>query len=77
MEMRMVLCWVLRHFRLSREPGFDYEEWEGKIQDWWVVHQEPLLVCVAEGMNEDGACTFIHELGAIRLLVWLARDLMV
>ena len=34
-------------------------------------------LCVAEGMNEDGACTFIHELGAIRLLVWLARDLMV
>jgi cytochrome P450 len=47
MEMRMVLCWILRQFRFSRAPGVVYEEWEGKIQDWFVVHQEPLLVSVS------------------------------
>ena len=47
MEMRMVVCWVLRRFRFSKAPGVDYEEWEGKIQDWFVVHQEPLVVSVS------------------------------
>ena len=47
MEMRMVLCWILRRFRFLRAPGVAYEEWEGKIQDWFVVHQEPLLVRVS------------------------------
>ncbi|KAF8481478.1 cytochrome P450, partial [Russula emetica] len=47
MEMRMVLCWILRHFRLSRAPGVVYEGWEDKIQDWFVVHHEPLLVNVS------------------------------
>jgi cytochrome P450 len=46
MEMRMVLCWILQHFRFSRAPGVAYEEWEEKIQDWFVVHHEPLLVNV-------------------------------
>jgi hypothetical protein len=47
MEMRMVLCWILRHFCFFRAPGVVYEEWEAKIQDWFVVHQEPLLVSVS------------------------------
>ncbi|KAI0279986.1 cytochrome P450 [Russula aff. rugulosa BPL654] len=47
MEMRMVLCWILRHFLFSKAPGVVYEEWEGKIRDWFVVHQEPLLVSVS------------------------------
>ena len=47
MEMRMLLCWVLRRFRFSKAPGFDYEEWEGKIQDWFVVHHEPLMVSIS------------------------------
>ena len=47
MEMRMVLCWLLQHFRFSRAPGVVYEEWEEKIQDWFVVHHEPLLVSVS------------------------------
>ena len=46
MEMRMVLCWILRHFRFSRAPGVIYEDWEEKIQDWFVVHHEALLVNV-------------------------------
>jgi cytochrome P450 len=46
-EMRMVLCWMLRRFLFSRAPGVDYEKWETKIQDWFVVHQEPLLVSVS------------------------------
>ena len=46
-EMRMVLCWILRHLRFSRAPGVVYEEWEAKIQDWFVVHHEPLLVNVS------------------------------
>ena len=47
MEMRMVLCWIMRHFHLSKAPGAAYEEWERKIQDWFVVHHEPLLVSVS------------------------------
>jgi len=47
MEMRMVLCWILRHFRFSRAPDVVYEEWEAEIQDWFAVHQEPLLVNVS------------------------------
>ena len=47
MEMRMLLCWVLRRFLFSKAPGFDYEEWEGKIQDWFVVRHEPLMVNVS------------------------------
>ena len=47
MEMRMLLCWVLRRFRFSKTPGVDYEEWEGKILDWFVVHHEALLVNIS------------------------------
>jgi cytochrome P450 len=47
MEMRMLLCWVLRRFRFSKAPGISYEEWEEKIQDWFVVHHDPLLVNVS------------------------------
>ena len=46
MEMRMVLCWILRNFRIFKAPGVVYEEWEEKIQDYFVVHHEPLLVNV-------------------------------
>ncbi|KAI0281341.1 high nitrogen upregulated cytochrome P450 monooxygenase 2 [Russula brevipes] len=44
MEMRMLLCWVLRRFRFSKAPGFAYKEWEDGIKDSFVVHQGPLLV---------------------------------
>ncbi|KAI9462028.1 high nitrogen upregulated cytochrome P450 monooxygenase 2 [Russula earlei] len=47
MEMRMVLCWLLQRFRFSKVPGVAYEEWEGKIQDWFVTHVEPLSVNVS------------------------------
>ena len=47
MEMRMLLCWLLRRFRFSKAPGVNYEEWEGKIQDFVVVRQEPLVVSVS------------------------------
>jgi cytochrome P450 len=47
MEMRILLCWVLRRFRFSKAPGVSHEEWEGKILDWFVVHQDPLLVGVS------------------------------
>ena len=46
-EMRMVLCWILRRFRFSKAPGVGYEEWERKIQDWFIAHQEPLVVSVS------------------------------
>jgi len=46
-EMRMVICWILRRFLFSRAPGVVYEDWEVKIQDWLVVHQEPLLISVS------------------------------
>jgi hypothetical protein len=47
MEMRMLLCWVLRRFRFSKAPGVNYDEWEGGILDWIVVHQDPLLISVS------------------------------
>ncbi|KAH9035154.1 high nitrogen upregulated cytochrome P450 monooxygenase 2 [Lactarius deliciosus] len=47
MEMRMVTCWVLRRFQFSKAPGVIYEEWEGRILDWFIVHQDPLLVGVS------------------------------
>ncbi|KAI9447575.1 high nitrogen upregulated cytochrome P450 monooxygenase 2 [Lactarius indigo] len=47
MQMRMALCWVLLRFRFSKAPGFRYEEWEGNIQDWFAVHQPPLLVSIS------------------------------
>ena len=56
MEMRMLLCWVLRRFRFSKAPGVNYEEWEGKIKDYlFVVNQAPLLVSVSlrEGTSHD------------------------
>ena len=46
MEMRMVLCWVLRRFRFSKVPDFCYEKWEGEIQDLFVVRQKPLLASI-------------------------------
>jgi cytochrome P450 len=47
MEMRMLLCWVLRRFQFFEAPGVNLEEWEGKILDWFVMHQAPLLVSVS------------------------------
>ena len=47
MQMRVVICWMLRRFRFSKAPGLDYEAWEGQIQDWYVVHHEPLVVSVS------------------------------
>ena len=47
LEMRMLLCWVIRRFRFSKAPGVSYEEWEGRIQDWFVVHQDPLLMSIS------------------------------
>jgi cytochrome P450 len=48
MELRMLLCWVLRRFRLSEAPGVNLEGWEGRISDWiFLVHQDPLLVDVS------------------------------
>ncbi len=47
MEMRMLLCWVLRRFRFSKAPGVTHKEWERRILDWFIVHQDPLLVSVS------------------------------
>ena len=44
LEMRMVLCWVLRRFRFSKARGVSHDEWEGRIMDRFVVHLDPLLV---------------------------------
>ncbi|KAF8261202.1 high nitrogen upregulated cytochrome P450 monooxygenase 2 [Lactarius quietus] len=50
MEMRMVLCWLLRKFRFSGAPGMCLEEWEGGILDLiFLVDQDPLLVRVSLG----------------------------
>jgi cytochrome P450 len=47
MEMRMVLCWMLRRFRFSKVPGIHYEAWEGQIRDWFLVNVRPLVVNVS------------------------------
>ncbi|KAH9029481.1 high nitrogen upregulated cytochrome P450 monooxygenase 2 [Lactarius pseudohatsudake] len=47
MEMRMLLCWMLRRFRFSKAPGVTYEGWEEKIRDWNVMHHDPLLVRIS------------------------------
>ncbi|KAI9445854.1 high nitrogen upregulated cytochrome P450 monooxygenase 2 [Lactarius psammicola] len=47
MEMRMLLCWMLRRFRFSKAPGVTYEGWEERIQDWNVIHNDPLLVRIS------------------------------
>ena len=47
MEMRMLLCWLLRRFRFSKAPGMNYEEWEERILDWIIVHQDPLFMSVS------------------------------
>jgi len=47
MEMRVLLCWVIRQFQFSKVPGVSYEEWEGKVREWFIVHQDPLLVNVS------------------------------
>ncbi|KAF8258059.1 high nitrogen upregulated cytochrome P450 monooxygenase 2 [Lactarius quietus] len=47
MEMRMVLCWILRHLRFSKAPGVTYEGWDERIQDWNVIHNEPLVVRIS------------------------------
>src|SRR5882762_9997885 len=47
MEMRILLCWMLRRFRFSKAPGFGYEGWDGRIQDRIVIHCDPLLVSIS------------------------------
>jgi hypothetical protein len=47
MEMRMVLCWILRRLHFSKAAEITYEGWEGRIQDRNVMHIEPLLVKIA------------------------------
>jgi hypothetical protein len=47
MEMRILFCWLLRRFRFAKAPGVNYDEWEGGILDYIIVHQDPLLVSVS------------------------------
>jgi len=47
MEMRMVLCWMLRRFRFSMAAGVAYEGWEARIRDWNVINNDPLLVSIS------------------------------
>jgi len=50
LEMRILLCWVIQRFQFSEVPGVRYEEWDGTIQDWFVVHQDPLLMGISPRM---------------------------
>ncbi|KAI0265783.1 high nitrogen upregulated cytochrome P450 monooxygenase 2 [Gloeopeniophorella convolvens] len=54
LEMRMVLCWLLRHFHFSEAAGVSYQGWEARIQDWFVVHQDPLFVNLSQEMRSRG-----------------------
>jgi len=56
----LALCCVLRRFRFSRLPGFPYEEWEGRIQDWFVIRVDPLPVHVSV-RDESNFCG--HPIG--------------
>ncbi|KAH9035155.1 high nitrogen upregulated cytochrome P450 monooxygenase 2 [Lactarius deliciosus] len=46
-EIRMLLCWMLRRFRFSNAPGVTYEGWEERIRDWNVMHHDPLLARIS------------------------------
>ncbi|KAI0306837.1 high nitrogen upregulated cytochrome P450 monooxygenase 2 [Multifurca ochricompacta] len=47
MEMRMLICWVLRRFRFSKTLGFSYETWDVTTEDWFVLHQHPMLASIS------------------------------
>ncbi|KAI9447487.1 high nitrogen upregulated cytochrome P450 monooxygenase 2 [Lactarius indigo] len=47
MEMRMVLCWMLRRFCFSKALGVTYEAWEERIRDWNVIYHDPLCVRIS------------------------------
>ncbi|KAI9444488.1 cytochrome P450 [Lactarius indigo] len=41
MEMRILLCWVLRRFSFFKAPGMTFGDWEGRIRDWFVFVLAP------------------------------------
>jgi hypothetical protein len=54
MKMRTLLWWVMRLFRFEL-PGVVHEGWRGMIQDWSMIHVNPLLVrmSISGPRNED------------------------
>ncbi|KAI0265867.1 high nitrogen upregulated cytochrome P450 monooxygenase 2 [Gloeopeniophorella convolvens] len=47
LEMRMVLCWIIRQFHLSKTPDLNLEEWEARVKEWFVLHQDPLNIRIS------------------------------
>ncbi|KAH9167155.1 cytochrome P450, partial [Lactarius sanguifluus] len=61
MEMRMLLCWMLRRFRFSKAPGVTYVGWEERIRDWNVIHHDPLLVRISRTRIAGTTCVSVTK----------------
>ncbi|KAI0265982.1 high nitrogen upregulated cytochrome P450 monooxygenase 2 [Gloeopeniophorella convolvens] len=53
MEMRMVICSLLRRFRFSAAPGIPLKDWEASTEDRFVTYGGPLMVEIS--LREDNA----------------------
>ncbi|KAI0265868.1 high nitrogen upregulated cytochrome P450 monooxygenase 2 [Gloeopeniophorella convolvens] len=47
MEMRMVVCWLLRHFHFAAAPGNRLGAWEESLRGHFVMYRGPLMVEVS------------------------------
>ncbi|KAI0265874.1 high nitrogen upregulated cytochrome P450 monooxygenase 2 [Gloeopeniophorella convolvens] len=47
MEMRMLICWLLRRFSFSALPGFAPRAWEEGLNDRFVLARDPLMLNVS------------------------------
>ncbi|KAI0265871.1 high nitrogen upregulated cytochrome P450 monooxygenase 2 [Gloeopeniophorella convolvens] len=47
MEMRMLLCWLLRRFHFSAIPGTNPGTWEAGLKDRFVLVRNPLMLDVS------------------------------
>ncbi|KAG7091774.1 hypothetical protein E1B28_008177 [Marasmius oreades] len=44
MQITLVLALLMKRFRFKFAPSFDWETWPGRLQDFFVVHRDPLYV---------------------------------
>ncbi|KAI0265869.1 high nitrogen upregulated cytochrome P450 monooxygenase 2 [Gloeopeniophorella convolvens] len=51
MEMRMVVCLLLRRFRFSAAPGMPLEDWEDSVKDLFVMYRGPFTIEIS--LRED------------------------
>ncbi|KAH9071472.1 hypothetical protein EDB83DRAFT_2313521 [Lactarius deliciosus] len=54
----------------SKAPEFRYEEWEGNIQDWFAVHQLPLLASISIRMSGEADMLLPRFLTSSNIVKW-------